>query len=431
MVFRLAISPPDHWHVLSGPANWYRLWHPPGWTMTQEDASTALASPDGEAILMLHAAWSRDAVATPLEDLLPLDTFFPQARDVRPSVPLDGDFESVGRQGTADIATPSQWWMRPFKQGDVRQWRLWALRNGPILIVASLLHAPDYDAELDAIARLMLRTLQFAEPPADPPEEFSRRVLALAKAKFPLLAVETAADFQLKLGDSSINLFNFYRSYLKVPEKFEEIMLPALTTVVQIQGWGAAQSDPPLENIRDRIMPMLYPEDVWKEQFPSFVGQPWVGRMMVLYVVDESQAYWYIREDQLTQWGITGDDVHQIALDNLEEYFERHPMELAVGGGDGGPTIVMPTGPDSYNAARLLSESFRDKLRDVMSGTFAVGLPGRDFFVAVGLEPREMLDHVRRKVRDDYAQMDHPLSKELLLVSRDGVSSFGVAGDLD
>ena len=373
---------------------------------------------------MLHTAWSRDATDKPLSELLPIDSFFPKARNVRVLPPLDVEWECVGRQGETDIATSAQWWLRPFKNGDWRVWKLWALRNGPVLIIASLLHSPDYDAELDAIAGLMLRTLEFADTLADPPDEFARRVLALAKDKFPLLDVESGADFQLKLGESSVNLFNFYRSYLKVPEKFEEIMLPALTTVVQIQGWGSEQSDPPLENIRDRIMPMLYPESVWKEQFPNFVGQPWVGEMMVLYVVDESHAYWYIRQDLLQKWSISADDLHQIALDNLEDYFEHHPMELAVAGGEGGPTIVMPTGPDSYNAARLLSESFRDKLREVMEGTFAVGLPGRDFFVAVGLEPDEMLAHVRRKVRDDYSQMDHPLSEELLLVSPDGVSGF-------
>ena len=35
-----------------------------------------------------------------------------------------------------------------------------------------------------------------------------------------------------------------------------------------------------------------------------------------------------------------------------------------------------------------------------------------------------MLDHVRRKVREDYAQMDHPLTDRMLLVSVDGVSEL-------
>jgi hypothetical protein len=86
--------------------------------------------------------------------------------------------------------------------------------------------------------------------------------------------------------------------------------------------------------------------------------------------------------------------------------------------------MLMPGRADSYNSARLLSEPFMSRLREVIGGNFAVGLPGRDFFVAVSLKSQKMLDHVRRKVREDYAQMDHPLTDRMLLVSADGVSEF-------
>jgi hypothetical protein len=61
---------------------------------------------------------------------------------------------------------------------------------------------------------------------------------------------------------------------------------------------------------------------------------------------------------------------------------------------------------------------------DLLGATFAVGLPGRDFFVAVGLTSGEVVEHVRVRVQDDFAQVDHPLSERLLLVSPDGVSEF-------
>ena len=52
-----------------------------------------------------------------------------------------------------------------------------------------------------------------------------------------------------------------------------------------------------LDAVRSRIMPMLYPHDVWQQRFPNFVGMPWVGGLVVLYVIDESHAYWYVRDD--------------------------------------------------------------------------------------------------------------------------------------
>ncbi len=56
--------------------------------------------------------------------------------------------------------------------------------------------------------------------------------------------------------------------------------------------------------------------------------------------------------------------------------------------------------------------------------SFAVGVPGRDFCAAVSLDCKETVAHVRRRVLEDYAQMDHPLSERMLLVSADGVSEF-------
>ena len=67
----------------------------------------------------------------------------------------------------------------------------------------------------------------------------------------------------------------------------------------------------------DRLMPMLYPEEVWKESFPNFTGTPWVAGLMVLYVVDEEHAYWFLRSELLDRWQIDSDELHAIALENL------------------------------------------------------------------------------------------------------------------
>ncbi len=271
---------------------------------------------------------------------------------------------------------------------------------------------------------MIVNSIEFSEPPVCPPEIFAQRVLELARRKFPLLDCESAPDFQIKLGDSKVNLFNFYRSYVNAPAQFEAIVLPALTTVVQVQGWGKQQTEPGLDEVRERIMPMLYPEDEWHEQFPNIVGMPWVGGLVVLYVVDESHAYWYIREDLLETWGMDLDELHQIALKNLNRYFDDTPMEFTVAGEEQGPRLLIPARPDAYNTSRLLSEPFHEKLRGVLGGEFAVGTPSRDFFVAVSLDSSEMVEHVRLKVEDDFQQMDHPLSARLLLVTHDGVTEY-------
>ena len=89
----------------------------------------------------------------------------------------------------------------------------------------------------------------------------------------------------------------------------------------------------------------------------------------------------------------------------------------------------MPTGPDAYNNVRLLNEPFHEKMQSLLGGQFAVGIPNRDFFVAVSLESKETVRHVRNRVLEDYETMDHPLTTRLLLVSRDGISEYIEAED--
>lgn len=420
----VAAIPPKTWASVTGPSHWFRVSHPPQWTHTESDGTIAIESNDGSGVLALNVLWL-GAAETPSPGLGLVLEQFPEVRQVK----AENEHDFAGLEETlsaeACLAARPTWWKRPFHRAEWRRVHLWGFRSGPLYVVCTLLHDRDYDPELDTIVRMMLRTLELSEDPADPPERFADRVLTLAKKKFPLLEAKLADEFQMTLGDSTMNLFNFYRSYVVTPHRFEEIMLPALTTVVQVQEWGSGQTEPPLQAVRDRIMPMLYPKSVWESKFPDFVGTDWVAGLAVLYVVDESHAYWYIRDDLLRRWNLTMDALHDLAVDNLTNYFDRQPMELAVAGSEeDGPTMLMPSRADSYNTVRLLSQKFLTRMREVVGGNLAVGIPGRDFFVAVSLKADVMVEHVRQKVAEDYQQMDHPLTDRLLLVSADGVSEY-------
>jgi hypothetical protein len=375
-------------------------------------------------VLTLRCFWLDGPHPAAVESLVNLDRFFPRRRRVKPLKPLDGGDQVFGYQGQTLRETSLPWWRRLFHRRRWLNWRLWCLRRGAVHILALYLQSKRLDYEAETVASMIVNSIEIVDPPACPPEIFARRVLELARSKFPLLECESAPDFQIKIGDSKVNLFNFYRSYVNSPVHFESIVLPALTTVVQVQGWGKEQTEPGLDEVRGRIMPMLYPEDVWQEKFPNFVGMPWVGGLVVLYVVDESHAYWYIRDDLLERWSLPLDDLHGMALANLNRYFEEAPMEFTVAGEEEGPRLLIPARPDAYNTSRLLSEDFHEKLRGVLGNEFAVGTPSRDFFVAVSLDSSETVEHVRRKVEDDFQQMDHPLSDRLLLVTQDGVTEY-------
>src|SRR5207237_8491456 len=125
-----------------------------------------------------------------------------------------------GFQGQARIAGNRRWWQRIFRASPWRHWRVWCLRRGPVYVLALYLQSGKIDHEAETVATMIVNSIEFSDQPACPPEIFARRVLDLARSKFPLLDCEPAPDFQIKLGDSKVSLFNFYRSYVSSPGHF-------------------------------------------------------------------------------------------------------------------------------------------------------------------------------------------------------------------
>ncbi|WP_437223459.1 DUF1444 family protein [Planctomicrobium sp. SH661] len=418
-------SAPDHWLLLAGPANWFRLRHPPRWQADEREGSFALRPPETDALIAINTIWVKDTGSGVFPSLQDIVNQFPRVRHVRSSQETQIEDVSDCMEGEAVLDAGESWWGRIFKGERWRAWKIWAFRRPHLMVVVTLLHAEVRDPELESMTRLMLRCLELPEEPADPPEVFAERALSLARSKFPLLKVELVEEFQLQIETSRLNLTNFYRSYLRDPNRFEQVLLPAMTTAVQVQGWGEQETAPPLEIVRDRLMPMLYPEEVWREKYPDIVGEPWVAGLVIVYVVDESNSYWYVRRDLIANWGLTSGDLNEIAIDNLQSYFERNPMEMAVAASEQGfPSMLMPGKPDTYNTARLLCHSFLSQLREVAEGDLVIGVPGRDFFVAVTTKLPEMVERVRHRVLQDFKQTDHPLTSRMLLMTADGVSEL-------
>ena len=424
---------PTHWiqhtagpdtGTYSGPNDWYSIWFPPAWKLEIAEGTVGLTAPDGGGLLSLSCFWRETPQAGEIEKMLDLDRLFPCRKNVQEIKSAATAATCVGYQGQALIGGDTPWWRRIFKKKQWRHWRIWCLRQNSVSVLALYLQSGPLDHEAETVAGMIVNSIEFNESPACPPDIFAQRVIELARSKFPLLECESSSEFQIRLGESKVNLLNFYRSYVSSPQEFDSIVLPALATVVQVQGWGKSQTEPELEAVRERIMPMLYPEEVWHERFPNFVGMPWVGGLVVLYVIDESKAYWYIRDDLIETWNLSPDELHQIAIENLNRYFEDQPMEFTVAGPEEGPRLLVPARQDAYNTSRLLSESFHEKLRGVLGGEFAVGTPSRDFFVAISLDSLETVEHVRKKVEDDFQNMDHPLSARMLLVTHDGVAEY-------
>ena len=210
--------------------------------------------------------------------------------------------------------------------------------------------------------------------------------------------------------------------YLQQPEQFRRIVLPGLTTLVRLQELSPEQLVPALHEVRDHILPMLSADEDSRNE--ERVRMPWVGGLSVGYVVDEDDSYRFIQPQMLETWDLSLDELHDLAIANLRQYAEENPLEVTMLGDDAHPRMLMPVRPDAYNCSRILDPGFHGRLRDLFGPELIVGVPNRDFFIAVSMKDAALIDQVRSRVNQDFATMHHPLTKRLLVVSADGVSEY-------
>ncbi len=415
---------PGTWKQLSGPADWFDCRIPPKWAYTQDEDAIVAYSPDGRARVTLRSFWHPSRHATPKEVLDPR-SLFPGAFALRKLAPLQIEQASFGVSGYVPAEPERPLLRRVLAPAPKRSWQAWAVRSGSVCVIATIEQtsdAPVSRAQLRACRRI-LDTLDFHEHPVAPPEEFTKTVFHVARRRFEDEVAEHKR-LQLAVGDARISLLNYYRAYVREPETFDEIAEAVMENIERLLNWDGSDLEVDLDLVRDRIMPMLVPESVWRDSLTEFVSAQWIAGLRIMYVVDEHDAYWYIREELLDSWDLDPENLHEIALLNLHDYFERDPSEITAVDNGNGPRLLMPANADAYNSVRLLHQPFHRRLQRLLGPEFAVAIPNRDFFVAVSLKSTEILERVRGKVASDYQTMDHPLTDRILLVSTDGVSEY-------
>lgn len=421
----------DQWANYTGPANWYSLSYPSNWIKDEKEGILQLSPPDGNATLTFSCHWKsalpESAESSRLE--IDFDQLFVKHRNIQPRGPLAIEHESAGFSGEAILQRNASRWKELLSRclglkKNWHFWNLWLVKERSIQMVVTFFYDPEYYDDYFEAVQVILHSIQLSRNPANPPELFAADVLQLAENKFPLIRSQLLSEFRFQFGESEINLTNFYRAYLKNPELFEKQITTALVTILQINEWGDAQTKPKLSQIRDRIMPILTSRESWETNFPNFVGEPWVANLAIMYVVDESNAYWYIHEKLLNKWNIDREQLHQIALENLDSYFDYNQIELICMSKEEGPNMIIQSRPDAYNASQVLSPNFYQQARRFLGSEFLTGVPNRDFLLAISLSESHVIEKIQHNIASDYLTMDHPLTDQLLVVTADGVSEY-------
>lgn len=420
-----------------GPANWFSFDVPTTLQLEQSEAFLEISpqnKPDGAAYAGIKPDWSMTMYAAWVDESEPeksASSF--EAAALFPGVVNSAEaagLELPGRcrtwYGMSRGRSSVPWWKRLFKPAPVYEWRLWVVEFREIMIVASLQspHGRPLGPSTIQTCERMLNSILFAEVFACPPMLFRQQVIELAEKHFPLLEAKPTGSFSVSLDGSEINLSNFYRSYIHTPERMKDIVLPGMTAIVRLHELGPEQLMPDLSEIRERIMPMLYPEADADDSMREFVQVPWVGGLTVMYVLDEEESYRFVHQRMLAHWQLSAEQLHEVAMENLQSFADENPLEVSLVGDEDDARMLVPVNPSPYNSVRLLGEQLHGRLRQVLGAELIVGVPNRDFFVAVSLNHPELIGQIQKRVVQDYQSMHHPLTSRLLVISADGVSEY-------
>jgi uncharacterized protein YtpQ (UPF0354 family) len=144
-----------------------------------------------------------------------------------------------------------------------------------------------------------------------------------------------------------------------------------------------------------------------------FVMRPFVGPLIVTYVVDTGDAYDLLQQRHLTKDGIDRDAVHGIGLNNLarlaSERARVRPFKNV---------FAITMGGDFEASLMLLDPLWDEFFRRFVQGDYAVAAPARDILTFCDAASTAGVAELRELVRRVFPDGDHLLS-EHLFVRRD------------
>ena len=244
-------------------------------------------------------------------------------------------------------------------------------------------------------------------------------MIEIIRARFPLVKIFPGdEEFSLSINGAVAPLENLYRATALHPDDMTH----------HVERWAvellrAAEGSPDLgatfEEVKDRILPMIVngtPEDGPE----GIVTQVLVDGLLVAYAIDNDRTIAYIPRKRFEAWGISVDDLHKTAVDNLvlrSEAISAHAAQDE----DGRVNLILFQTMDGYDASRVLLPTLHDRLKEHLGSPFAAGIPNRDILLCFR-DDDATIARLSQQIADDYRRMPHQVTDRLLLITPDGIA---------
>lgn len=251
-------------------------------------------------------------------------------------------------------------------------------------------------------------------------EQFAEKVVAIIRDRFPLIKIAPGdGSFSLSLNGAVAPLENLYRSAAIHPDDLKH----------HVERWAvellrAAEGTPDqggkFEDVKERILPMLVRINDEESAPGGMVTQPLVEGLSIAYAIDHDRTIAYISKSRFEQWGVSLEELHQLAIDNLTARSEAISAHAAQDE-NGNVNLILFQTMDGYDASRILLPTLHDRLREHLGSPFAAGIPNRDILLCFRDDP-ETIDRLKQQIAEDYRRMPHQVTDQLLLVTPDGIA---------
>ncbi|PHQ79176.1 MAG: hypothetical protein COB69_08465 [Phycisphaera sp.] len=249
--------------------------------------------------------------------------------------------------------------------------------------------------------------------------EFAEQVADMLRQIQPDYAVKLIGTSELLVDGRRLDLDNLYRMVSHDEIRGQEIVEHYLDQLFSDD--SIDQSDMSFDLVRERIMPRIQPESIFEHLSRELVAHiPFVNGTVIVFVTDLPNMTISITTEQMIRWGMSCEELEQVARENLNNYTPELDMQF-VESKEGGHAAIIGE-QDGYDAARILMGGLYNTLVDRLGPDFLVAIPARDMFVALSAGPSTFLQRLHRRVVQDYNRLPYPITDELFLVTRDGVA---------
>lgn len=256
------------------------------------------------------------------------------------------------------------------------------------------------------------------------PEAFAEQVVEMLRRTHPDHQVELIGPSEALVNGRHLDLQNLYRLVAHDPSNGQEIVEQYLDHL--FAGDLVGVETLPVEMARSLVMPRIHHSGIFDRLSSEMVAHiPFVNETVVLFVIDMPHMTVSITTEQMIRWGLTVDELEDLARHNLDRYSPRIQMHV-IESEEGGRAAIFSE-QDGYDAARLLLTDLHRTLAPEFGGDFLVATPARDMFVALTTDPGEFVHRLKTRVDRDFQRLPYPITSNLFLVTRDGVAGIDLA----